>query len=196
MDGFERRRESKKENILSAALELFKEYGYNKVTIVEIAKKASVSQVSIYNFFNSKENLKVELLEKIMNDHLIEAITILDSNDSIKDKIEKLLAERFNYFKSFSSHFVMESIQNNDFTKKCMDGEVHKRVKDGIINLFEEGKKEGFIDGSITLQGMEIYMEIIQYYFVNKPSVIEKFDKNPELGKEIFSLFCNSFIKR
>ena len=76
------------------------------------------------------------------------------------------------------------------------EGEDHKRVKDGMINLFEEGKKEGVIDDSITLQGIEVYMEIIQYYFINKPSVIEKFDKNPELGREIFSFFYNSFIKK
>lgn len=84
----------------------------------------------------------------------------------------------------------MESMQDNGFTKKCMDGEDHKRVRDGMINLFEEGKKEEFIDDSITLQGMEIYMEIIQDYSINKPSAIEKFDKNPELGREIFSFRC------
>jgi AcrR family transcriptional regulator len=63
MDGFEKRCQNKKEAIM-ASLELFEKFGYNKVTVAEIAKRASVSQVSIYNFFESKENLKKELLNK------------------------------------------------------------------------------------------------------------------------------------
>ena len=55
MDGFERRRQNKKNSILKASLKLFKQYGYNKVSVAEIAKEASVSQVSIYNYFKSKE---------------------------------------------------------------------------------------------------------------------------------------------
>lgn len=57
MDGFEKRREQKKRNILEAALALFMEYGIQRVSITEIAKKANVSQVTIYTYFESKENL-------------------------------------------------------------------------------------------------------------------------------------------
>ena len=57
MNGFEKRRLKKKNSILIAALTLFKQYGYRKVTVAEIADKASVSQVSIYNYFKSIEYL-------------------------------------------------------------------------------------------------------------------------------------------
>ena len=78
MDGYERRRQNKKNAILKAALELFSMYGYNKVSVAEIARKASVSQVSIYNYFNSKENLKQELLIKLMDDYYDETKNILE----------------------------------------------------------------------------------------------------------------------
>ena len=55
MDGFERRRQNKKNSILKASLKLFKQYGYNKVSVAEIAKEASVSQVSIYNYSHRKQ---------------------------------------------------------------------------------------------------------------------------------------------
>ena len=41
MDGYQRRTEKKKENIRNAAFELFKVYGVEKVSIAEIAKKAT-----------------------------------------------------------------------------------------------------------------------------------------------------------
>ena len=57
MNGFERRKEKKKESIRRAAMELFGAYGFGKVSINDIARKAGVSHVTIYNHFNSKEEL-------------------------------------------------------------------------------------------------------------------------------------------
>src|SRR4030067_385446 len=57
MDGFERRRAQSKEDILRAAEELFSRFGADKVSINDIARKAGVSQATIYNNFGSKENL-------------------------------------------------------------------------------------------------------------------------------------------
>ena len=51
MDGFERRKEQKKESIRRAALELFQNYGFKKVSVNDIAERAGVSQVTIYNGF-------------------------------------------------------------------------------------------------------------------------------------------------
>src|SRR4030043_1090142 len=57
MDGFQRRRAQSKEDILRAAEELFSRFGADKVSVNDIARKAGVSQATIYNNFGSKENL-------------------------------------------------------------------------------------------------------------------------------------------
>ena len=57
MDGFERRKEQSKEDIRRAAEELFSRFGADKVSINDIARKAGVSQATIYNNFGSKEDL-------------------------------------------------------------------------------------------------------------------------------------------
>jgi AcrR family transcriptional regulator len=53
MNGFERRKKRKRENICRAAFELFCTLGMQKTKIAQIAKKADVSQVTIYNYFGS-----------------------------------------------------------------------------------------------------------------------------------------------
>jgi len=70
MDGFDRRKEHKKESIVRAALELFQTYGFKKASINEIAHKAGVSQVTIYNHFGSKEGLVREVVKKLYIDIL------------------------------------------------------------------------------------------------------------------------------
>ena len=56
MDGFERRKEQKKESIRRAALELFQSYGFDKVSLNDIARRARVSHVTIYNHLAVRKN--------------------------------------------------------------------------------------------------------------------------------------------
>jgi AcrR family transcriptional regulator len=204
MDGFEKRRQQKKDAILKASLELFKEFGYNKVSVVEIAKKASVSQVSIYNFFESKENLKKELLKKLLKDHISSSLNILETCDSVKIKIENLILTRINFFKSFSSHFIIESIDSSTFTretgmylpKEYIDIKDYTILVKEVQKLFEEGKKEGIFNDSISTQAMMYYLEVFQNYLINNPSVIGEFERNSILSKELFSLFLYGIMKK
>lgn len=50
------------QSILQTAIELFSVWGIKAVSIAEIAQKANVSQVSIYNFFGSKDNLAKQVI--------------------------------------------------------------------------------------------------------------------------------------
>ena len=195
MNGFERRRQQKKDSILEAAIELFKQYGYKKVTIAEIAKRAFVSQVSIYNFFQSKENLKQEILKKYVKDNLLEIKNILTSQDSLKTKLEKILVLKINFFKSFFKYYFSKNVENGSVLEDHKTEEVIQELKKSTSNLIDEGKREGIFNDSISTQAIATYLEIIQYYFLNNPSALEKFDKNPRLVSEIPALFMNAFIK-
>ncbi len=68
MNGFEQRRNEKKKAIMKAALALFDQYGFDKVTVTEIAEKAHVSKVSIYKYFESKGNLRRMIIKDILEE--------------------------------------------------------------------------------------------------------------------------------
>lgn len=53
-----------------AALELFSTYGYEKISMSDIAVKGQFSKVSIYEYFGSKNNLRKLLAINIMDDSL------------------------------------------------------------------------------------------------------------------------------
>jgi AcrR family transcriptional regulator len=195
MNGFEKRRLKKKNSILIAALTLFKQYGYRKVTVAEIADKASVSQVSIYNYFKSKENLKQELLIKLMDDYYLEISNILESTDYIELKLEKLLLSMVDVVKRSSMQFLLESVANDTFVNKYIL-EKREKIKNLIVNFVEEGKKDDIIDDSVSTNAIAIYIEIFQYYFNNNPSVITKFENNPELFMEVHSLFLKGLVSK
>ncbi|MFA5015540.1 MAG: TetR/AcrR family transcriptional regulator [Actinomycetota bacterium] len=194
MNGFERRRQQKKDSILKAAKELFNQYGYNKVTIAEIAQKASVSQVSIYNFFQSKENLKQVLLKKLVNDSFIGLKQIMGSQVSIKIKFEKLFSFKINFLKDLLNHFPPKNIESNTHEEKAAE-EINKKIESHIYDLVEDGKKQGLLDNSISTQAIGTFLEIIQYYFSNNTNAIAKFENNPKLQKELPALFLKAITR-
>lgn len=52
-----------KEKILKSALKLFSQKGYLGTTTKEIAKEAKVAEVTLFRYFNSKENLFIDVLK-------------------------------------------------------------------------------------------------------------------------------------
>jgi NADH dehydrogenase len=61
MDGFESRRERKKEEtrqrLLEAGWRLFRDQGYDDTTVAEIAEAADVAKGTLFNYFPTKESL-------------------------------------------------------------------------------------------------------------------------------------------
>lgn len=194
MDGFERRRQEKKEAILQAALELFKKYGFNKVSIVDIASKASVSQVSIYNFFNSKENLKNELLKKLWENYYQEITSIIESDDPIQSKIEKFFYTVVEYSGNYSANFIAESFRNQLLKEENAAELQIKSIEKEITSLLNQGILEGVIKNNVSIHAMLSYIEMFRFYVINNPEAVLEYDRNPKLLKEMITLYLNALF--
>ena len=83
---FEMLRESSKERIESASLELFAHNGYGHTSISQIAKAAGISKGLMYNYYESKEALLQALLKKGLEfgDHLIKSSTTISPSNPVE----------------------------------------------------------------------------------------------------------------
>lgn len=83
--------------ILTAALDLFVEKGYHRVSIHEIQRRASVSIGSIYNHFGGKEGVARALHQHILNE--LEALIdrVEAEGDSPRLQCERLIAQLFEH---------------------------------------------------------------------------------------------------
>jgi len=194
MDGFERRRQEKKEAILSTALDLFKQYGFNKVSIADIASKASVSQVSIYNFFKSKENLKNELLNKLWENYYQSMISIMQSSETIQKKIERFFYTSADYSKNYTTDFLAESIRNKIVNEEISSEIQLNSIEDAISSLLEQGQREGVIKSTFSIKAMLSFIEMFRYNIINNREVAINYDRNPELLKEMIALYLNALF--
>ncbi|NNE56120.1 MAG: TetR/AcrR family transcriptional regulator, partial [Flavobacteriales bacterium] len=71
---YEEIRQSRRQEILEAALIVFAESSYHAASVSQIAKKAGISKGLMYNYFNSKE----ELLQTLMSSIVSQITDILD----------------------------------------------------------------------------------------------------------------------
>lgn len=67
----------KEEQIINAARELFKNYGFKKVSMDEIARKAGVTKRTVYKYFASKQ----DLLKFFINEELINMKKIIEDTE-------------------------------------------------------------------------------------------------------------------
>ncbi|TYP71957.1 TetR/AcrR family transcriptional regulator [Paenibacillus methanolicus] len=77
----DRIRHAAKENIRSAAIEIFIEKGYHDAAIDDIAKRAGVSKGLIYNYYKGKEELLAEMVKTRIEDitHVMQTAAALDA---------------------------------------------------------------------------------------------------------------------
>ncbi len=187
MDGFERRRELKKKDILEAALELFMKYGVQKVSIAEIAKEANVSQVTIYNYFDSKNNL-IHLVFKFYVDQIWDEMKVLlASNLPYEDKIKQMI--------SFEKNMANHSMNNKffqDLLKDYATGQSYVEevyLKEGLPLLIEfvnDGKNQGFIDPSLSNEAILFYLQMFQEYMQRDDVVHTLLPLSEDLTKLFF----------
>ena len=77
-----------RKRIYNAALRLFEKHGFDQVTVNEICRKARVSKGTFYVYFESKEQVILDLFLK--NDRMVDAFAAGELA-SIDDPVEKLM---------------------------------------------------------------------------------------------------------
>ena len=187
MDGFERRRELKKKDILEAALELFMKYGVQKVSIAEIAKEANVSQVTIYNYFDSKNNL-IPLVFKFYVDQIWDEMKVLlASNLPYEDKIKQMISFERNMANHSMNNKFFQDLLKDYATGQSYVEEVY--LKEGLPLLIEfvnDGKNQGFIDPSLSNEAILFYLQMFQEYMQRNDVVHTLLPLSEDLTKLFF----------
>jgi AcrR family transcriptional regulator len=191
MNGYEKRTHVKKAAILEVARELFAERGVTDVGVSEIAAKARVSQVSIYNYFGDKQHLVREVLLSYLDSSMQEYEEILKQAIPFGEKLKRILNEKRDLIVEISrAKFSQAAWEDKSFQKLFREAALAKAV--GIYTQFiEEGKKEGAIDERMP-------NDAILAYLLSTVSIIQRpeyLNTSPEYKMAIVHLFLHGVLK-
>jgi TetR/AcrR family fatty acid metabolism transcriptional regulator len=138
-------KEQTRERIINSAKKLFAEQGYQKTTIVDISRRAGLSEASLYEYFQGKE----ALLLMIPNLWVSELVRDLDEQlFGVKGAVNKLRKYLWWYMRRveqspLDAKIVYLFLKTN---ANFLNTEVYANVKNFyayLIDIFEEGRKSG-----------------------------------------------------
>lgn len=192
MDGHEIRKQQKMKLIKQSTIELCNKYATKKVTIDEIAQKANVSKVTIYNYFNSKEELISTIFEEIYNSIIENTKKMVCSEGDFLDKINLIVESKIKSLSFFNSDFHEELFFNSN--SKAYNA-FEESIKKLMFSFFDEGKKQGYIDEEIDNETLYMFSETfnagLQRVFVKNIN----FFSSPESLSQLIDVYFHGMIK-
>jgi len=160
LDGFERRKRNKMNDMISVSKALFSERGITDVSIAEIAKAAHVSQVSIYNYFGSKDALAKAVLEDMVNEAIARFDDIIDSDISFNEKFEKLVLSKMNTVGSINAEFIVKLVKSDNMLLIQYLSDLYEKVSKPLIKKFIDlGKCAGEIDKNVSDKAITFFID-------------------------------------
>ena len=134
--GSPERTAARKEEIISACEKLYQTMSFKDITLKEIGSETSFSRPTIYNYFQTKEEIFLALYEREYDRWNIELTDILENNDSltkeqIAEKIASSIANRQQLLKLLSmNNYDMEANSRSELLTsfKVAYGESMKNV--------------------------------------------------------------------
>ena len=175
--------------ILKSALNVFAAKGYQSATIQEISKSATVSEGTIYEYFNNKEDLLFSILERQFHNNL----NLLDELFEVRTPLRKLKRFMRYHFTvylvqpAFVKVFLFDAIYNSGFyTSNAY--QPFKQYIESIDEILDEGKQDGSIRPEINNRVFRnLFMGIfshmaLRWLFTEKGS---QTDKNEEINTAV-----------
>ena len=194
MNGFERRKEQKKESIIRAALELFMQYGFKKVSINDVAAKANVSPVTIYNHYRNKDNLVYEVTRYQLGVMMDYFRKIIYGDGTFPEKIQAIVFNKVEVASQFQGELAPLALQDNSIYKQPIYEEFEREAMNMTLDLFKEGKKEGYIGKDISEQTLIIYFDILKSGISSSTRLYAEQESYPRIVRELNELFLYGLV--
>jgi TetR/AcrR family transcriptional regulator of autoinduction and epiphytic fitness len=119
-------REAKQQDIISAAMTLFSEKGFDQASMDGIAKLAQVSKRTLYKYYPTKDALFETIVESLMANFEKHLPVNFDDNQSVSKQLFSILQERMAYlldpeFIQLSRLVSVECMRKKSFAEMALD---------------------------------------------------------------------------
>lgn len=139
------KRERKREKILDAAAELFSTKHYHEVMMDDVAKLISVAKGTVYNYFDSKEELYFTIMHTRMENLLSLLKQKIESEQNSIDSLRAFVVHLYMFMMKYRKFFLIyqrETLnKQNSFCEEMLF--LEKQMKQMITQVISSGEKEG-----------------------------------------------------
>lgn len=189
MNGYQRRKQQKRESIQRAALELFRIHGIRKVSIAEIAEKANVNPVTIYNHFQNKDGLIRDIIDLLITSQWEKYRKILESKQSFSQKLEQIVAGKVESANFFNSELLQTALSADSNIREKVEMLYRNEITPLLIKFIKEGQERGHIRRNLSADAITIYFDMFISLARTHPELFSDKKQTLNSTREIWSLF-------
>lgn len=187
-NGFDLRREKKMKNIEEAALELLNQKDISNITMDEIASNAGVSKVTLFNYYNTKDNLINTTIRNSLFSIYEEYERLVEGNLPFEQTYIELTQYKMKKIQSTTSMFFHNVMQQYASDTTFFDKDAQEASDRLVLRLLQKGRKEGKINPAysdeVLLMFMHIFTEGMKSQAINNDDMIK-------YGSQISQMFLN-----
>lgn len=162
-------KEKRKEEVVLAAVEVFKEKGIENAKMTDVADKAQVGVASVYRYFKTKLDLAIDAATMLWKEEINELYSSYSNEDFIKlrglERVKSILEVFLYLYKNQQDFLTFIHEFDNYIVREQVSGDKLINYEKSIIDLktvMLEAMKAGKTDGSILreVNGNEFYNTI------------------------------------
>lgn len=197
----ERKKEDTRQRIISAALKLFKKYGFTSATMEQIAQEADIAKGTLYNYFPVKEAILSEFIKRSFSNKNPDRLKQLQSLPDTRSRMISIITELMEGVRSqkeIFEKFLIYRVQNIlSLDKKDSERSGIELLAEEIVNL---GQKSGEIRSDlpkgIILDFFEfVFIEVVKQFYLDPEHFRDK--ETIELCSDLYlNAVCNPINKK
>lgn len=193
MNRRERKKQATRESIIQSAITLFKQKGYHKTSMDEIAEKVDVSKPTLYNYFQDKGSILIAYFQSTVADYGKEIKTSLKSKQGIKARLENLLDFKNQVFGNdieLTANYLKYRLQTI-FDKDLFDNPDRSGLENVILEIMTEAQQHGEIRSDIPpLVLARTFLLLATNYFLSSIYVEDPLERE-NLKDQLLQIFLN-----
>lgn len=178
MNGYEKRTQEKKNQVLDAAFALMNTAaGIENLTMTELAKTSNVGKTSIFKYFESKENLIHEVFKRFLSEIGETSKKIMEENKPFEEMLIAIAQNKIHYLDKVDKQFYLDLM--DFFTKKDDKGlslmmeQYNNESFRLLLDLFHRGRMEGKVDLKYSDEFLLIYFQAL-VEGISSPHIYQK----------------------
>ena len=94
--------------LTEAGHELFWKFGFKKVTVEDVCKKAGVSKMSFYRYYENKTELAKRVLDNVISDGVVKFREIMTDDDTAVNKMHRFIDLKIEGTNNISKEFIAD----------------------------------------------------------------------------------------
>ena len=143
----QKKNKNRKLQIIEAAAIVFKEKGYDRATLQDIATRVGITKATLYHHYKNKHELLYTIIHTLMEKGITELSKIVEMPTPSNQKIHLAFREHFSSYESSFPNYGVLLHENTDSLPRELEEKAKKAFKI-YLSLWEKLIKEGIETGS------------------------------------------------